>query len=434
MSFLEQVSKRINELDFVESYGMVTKVQRDSVRVFVPGVQVGSLVKAEGRNGNALLEVVSLDANGHVAMPLDDLQGIQLGDRVVAHESQATVPVGRELLGRVIDSMCVPIDFKGSLFLPASISLKGEYLNPMSRSIIREPIDLGVRSINACLSCGRGQRAGIFAGSGVGKSVLLGMMARYTSADVVVVGLIGERGKELKEFIENELGEEGMRKSVVVVETADKSPVRRARGAYVATAIAEHFRKQGKQVLLLMDSLTRFAMALREIGMASGEPPTSKGYTASVFRGISQLVERAGNFGNEGSITGLYTVLVEGDDLEDPVADSARSLLDGHIVLSRKIANRGQYPAIDLLQSVSRVMDQVIEKEQSEKARKLKQIISKYQENEDAIALGLYSKGSDFQVDEAIERYPNIMNFLNQAREERASFYDSKSSLVELLK
>jgi flagellum-specific ATP synthase len=304
----------------------------------------------------------------------------------------------------------------------------------MDRTIIREPLDLGIRSVNACLSCGRGQRAGIFAGSGVGKSVLLGMMARYTSADVVVVGLIGERGKEVREFIEHDLGEEGRRKSVIVVETAEKSPIRRARGAYVSTAIAEYFRKQGKQVLLLMDSLTRFAMAQREIGMAAGEPPTSKGYTPSVFSGISRLVERAGNFGPQGSITGLYTVLVEGDDLEDPVADSARSLLDGHLVLSRRIANKGQYPAIDVLQSVSRVMDQVTEKSHSQEARRLKQILSRYQDNEDAINLGLYIRGSDLAIDEAIEKEPQIREFLMQSREESASFYESKTKLHELLK
>lgn len=431
---LEQALKKIQELELADPYGLITQVRRDSVRVFIPGVQVGSIVMAQGKAKDVFLEIVSLDSEGHIAMPLDDLSGIQLGDRVMAFENQASVPVGKELLGRVVDSLCRPIDFGEKLNLPRKIPLQGENLNPMAREIIREPIDLGIRSINACLSCGRGQRAGIFAGSGVGKSVLLGMMARYTSADVVVVGLIGERGKELKEFIENDLGPEGMKKSVVVVETADKSPVRRARGAYVATAIAEDFRKQGKSVLLLMDSLTRFAMALREIGMSAGEPPTSKGYTPSVFHGISQLVERAGNFGSAGSITGLYTVLVEGDDLEDPVADSARSLLDGHIVLSRKLANKGQYPAIDVLQSVSRVMDQVIDEDQIKNARKLKQVLSRYQENEDAISLGLYTKGSDFLVDEAIDRYPQITKFLSQSRNERATFFDAKTSIAELLK
>ncbi|NDD03803.1 MAG: FliI/YscN family ATPase, partial [Proteobacteria bacterium] len=429
---LEQFCKQIRDESFVTFCGRVTKVRRDSVRVFVPNAKVGSVVMVQGRQKEIPLEIVSLDPEGHVAMPLDELNSVQLGDLVTLREEQAVIPVGKELLGQVVDSLCRPLETNRKLNLPDSISLYGEYLNPMDRTIIREPIDLGVRTINALLTCGLGQRAGIFAGSGVGKSVLLGMMARFTSADVVVVGLIGERGKEVREFIEHELGEEGRKKSVTVVETAEKSPVRRVRGAYVSTAIAEYFRKQGLQVLLLMDSLTRFAMAQREIGMAAGEPPTSKGYTPSVFSGISRLVERAGNFGAEGSITGLYTVLVEGDDLEDPVADSARSILDGHLVLSRKIANKGQYPAIDILQSVSRVMDQVTEKTHSTSARRVKQILARFQDNEDAINLGLYNRGSDQTIDEAIEKEPIILDFLKQGRDEHSSFFDSKSKLLEI--
>lgn len=434
MMSLEAICKGIRNEPFLQYCGRVTKVRRDSVRVFIPNAKVGSMCIAHSKHGQIPLEIVSLDPNGHTAMPLDDLSNLQLGDLVTLEDEQAVIPVGPQLLGQVVDSMCISLDTQEALNLREQIPLYGSYLNPMQRSIIREPLDLGIRSVNACLSCGRGQRAGIFAGSGVGKSVLLGMMARYTSADVVVVGLIGERGKEVREFIEHDLGEEGRRKSVIVVETAEKSPIRRARGAYVSTAIAEYFRKQGKQVLLLMDSLTRFAMAQREIGMAAGEPPTSKGYTPSVFSGISRLVERAGNFGDEGSITGLYTVLVEGDDMEDPVADSARSLLDGHLVLSRKIANKGQYPAIDVLQSVSRVMDQVTEKSHSQEARRLKQILSRYQDNEDAINLGLYARGSDLSIDEAIEKEPQIREFLMQGREESSSFYESKTKLHELLK
>jgi flagellum-specific ATP synthase len=432
--FLENFCDKVQSASFTQYCGRVSKVRRDSVRVFIPHAKVGSICYAKNGRSRISLEIVGLDPNGHTAMPLDELSQLQLGDLVVLEEEEAMVPVGNGLLGQVVDSMCIPLESQKPLNLPDKISLYGESLNPMSRTIIREPIDLGIRSINALLTCGRGQRAGIFAGSGVGKSVLLGMMARYTSADVVVVGLIGERGKEVREFIEHDLGEEGRKKSVVVVETAEKSPVRRARGAYVSTAIAEYFRKQGKQVLLLMDSLTRFAMAQREIGMAAGEPPTSKGYTPSVFSNISRLVERAGNFGAQGSITGLYTVLVEGDDLEDPVADSARSLLDGHLVLSRRIANKGQYPAIDILQSVSRVMDQVSQKDHIESARKVKQILSRYQENEDAINLGLYNRGSDFLIDEAIEKVPQVLDFLRQTRDDRASFFESKNKLLELVK
>lgn len=431
---LSTLCRQIQQEPFVSFCGQIQRVRRDSVRVYIPNAKVGSMCFAHGRHRDVPMEIVSLDPEGHVAMPLDDLSDVQLGDRVTLHEEQAVIPVGDALLGQVVDSLCQPLEPGVKLDLKDQISLYGEYLNPMDRSIIREPIDLGIRSVNSCLTCGLGQRVGIFAGSGVGKSVLLGMMARFTSADVVVVGLIGERGKEVKEFIEHELGEEGRKKSVVVVETAEKSPIRRVRGAYVSTAIAEYFRKKGLKVLLLMDSLTRFAMAQREIGMAAGEPPTSKGYTPSVFAGISRLVERAGNFGNAGSITGLYTVLVEGDDLEDPVADSARAILDGHLVLSRRIANKGQYPAIDVLQSVSRVMDQVTEKTHSQASRRLKQILSRYQENEDAINLGLYVRGSDLSIDEAIEKEPQILDFLRQGRDERATFFDSKSTLLDLAK
>jgi len=431
---LENLCERIQSESFVQYCGRVSKVKRDSVRVYIPNAKVGSICVAQGKQKRIPLEIVGLDPAGHTAMPLDELSALQLGDLVTLEDEQAAIPVGEDLLGKVVDSMCIPLDFAGGLKLTDRISLYGDSLNPMDREIIREPIDLGIRSINSLLTCGRGQRAGIFAGSGVGKSVLLGMMARYTSADVVVVGLIGERGKEVREFLENDLGEEGRRKSVVVVETADKSPIRRSRGAFVSTAIAEYFRKQGKQVLLLMDSLTRFAMAQREIGMSAGEPPTSKGYTPSVFANISRLVERAGNFGSQGSITGLYTVLVEGDDLEDPISDSARSLLDGHLVLSRKIANKGQYPAIDILQSVSRVMDQVTEKDHVLASRKIKQILARYQDNEDAINLGLYNRGSDALIDEAIEKQELIAEFLRQTREERASFYESKNKLLELMK
>lgn len=417
---------------FVKFYGRVQKVRRDSVRTYIPHAKVGSICEIASSQGNIPIEIVSLDPDGHVAMPLDDLGPIQLGDRVTLSEESATVPVGDALLGQVVDSMCRPYEGNFSLPLFERASLYGISSNPMERALIREPLDLGVRSINSCLTCGKGQRQGIFAGSGVGKSVLMGMMARYTAADVVVIGLIGERGREVKEFLENELGAEGRRKSVVVVETADKSPVRRARGAFVATSIAEYFRSKGKHVLLLMDSLTRFAMAQREIGIAAGEPPTTKGYTPSVFSSMSKLLERAGNWGANGTITGLYTVLVEGDDLEDPVADNARAILDGHIVLSRKLANRGHYPAIDILTSISRVMDQVVDKRQLKAARTLKELLARYQENEDAIQYGMYVRGSDLNIDECIEKEPVIARFLQQERDERAVFDDSVGGLESL--
>jgi flagellum-specific ATP synthase len=417
---------------FVDFYGQVLRLRRDSVRVFLPNVKVGSILHAETATGPVPLEVVSLDPEGHVAMPLDDLGNVQLGDGVRLVEERSSIRVGPALLGQVVDSLCHSYE-SGALTLNERVPLYGAELNPMSRKLISEPLDLGIRAINGCLTCGKGQRQGIFAGSGVGKSVLLGMMARFTEADVVVIGLIGERGREVREFIERELGEAGRKKSVVVVETADKSPVRRVRGAFVATAVAEYFRNQGAHVLLLVDSLTRFAMAQREIGMAAGEPPTSKGYTPSVFNLLSRLVERAGNWGTDGTITGLYTVLVEGDDLEDPIADASRAILDGHIVLARKLANKGHYPAVDLLTSVSRVMDQVVSKEQMAAARNLKELLGIYQENEDAIHYGMYIRGSDTAIDRSIELEPMIRKFAQQSRDERVSFADSHTGLEAMV-
>lgn len=430
---LERAQKAINETEFVRYYGKVTRVRKDSIRVMIPNVRVGTLCWVQTSDGKVPIEIVSLDPEGHVAMPLDELGTVQLGDRVEIGEAMATIPAGNGLLGQVVDSMCRPYENGLDLRLSEKIPLYGESLNPLKRELISQPLDLGVGAINACLTTGKGQRTGIFAGSGVGKSVLLGMMARYTEADVVVIGLIGERGREVREFIERELGAEGMKKSVVVVETADKSPVRRVRGAFVAAALAEYYRKQGLNVLLLMDSLTRFAMAQREIGMAAGEPPTTKGYTPSVFNSLNRLVERAGNWGEKGSITGLYTVLVEGDDLEDPVADNARAILDGHIVLSRRIANRGHYPAIDVLTSVSRVMDQVVDKEHSKAARNLKELMARYIENEDSINYGMYIRGSDPKIDDCIEKQPSILDFLKQNRDTKIDMANSREKLLSCI-
>lgn len=432
MNFEKMVADLQQEV-FLRYYGRVQKVRRDAIRTFIPHARVGSICQVMTDQGAVPLEIVSLDPEGHVAMPLDDLGGVRLNDQVTLFEESATVPVGENLLGQVVDSMCRSYDTKSELYLRDRWPIYGVTSNPMERELITTPLDLGVRSINACLSCGQGQRQGIFAGSGVGKSVLLGMMARYTAADVVVIGLIGERGREVKEFIERELGPEGRKKSVVVVETSDKSSIRRARGAFVSTAVAEYFRSRGANVLLLMDSLTRFAMAQREIGIAAGEPPTTKGYTPSVFTNMSKLLERAGNWGSAGAITGLYTVLVEGDDLEDPVADNARAILDGHIVLSRKIANRGQYPAVDVLSSISRVMDQIVPKEQVRAARKLKEILARYQENEDAIHYGMYVRGSDLSIDECIDKEPQIIQFLRQDRDDRAGFSVAAGELSALM-
>jgi len=430
VSFAE-LCRRLEHEPFLAHYGKVKLVRRDSVRVFIPDVGVGTLCAIETRTGRVGVEIVALDPSGHVAMPLDDLSGVQLGDRVFVVESLPKIPVGEALLGRVVDSLGRP--YEGApLRLAERASLVGENLNPLERSVIREPMDLGVRALNACLTCGRGQRQGIFAGSGIGKSVLLGMIARHTAADVVVIGLLGERGREVGEFLEQELGPEGRKKAVVVVETADKSPVRRVRGAFAATAIAEYFRKRGAHVILLVDSLTRFAMAAREIGMATGESPTSKGYTPSVFGQLARVLERAGNWNERGSITGLYTVLVEGDDHEDPIADAARSMLDGHVVLSRKLANAGCFPAIDLLASVSRVMPQVVTSGHARRARRAREVMARFRDNEDAIHYGLYSRGTDPGIDEAIDLEPRIMGLLRQERGVKSALSEAVARLKEI--
>ncbi len=429
---LENVCDSIRNEPFAQFFGEVQRVSRDSVRLNMPGARVGSLCLIQGASGPIAVEIVGLHPEGHVAMPLDDLNGVQLGDRVLLAEETGYIPVGPGLLGAVVDSTLRSYEARPLENMNDRVPLYGVPLNPMEREPITKPLDLGVRAINSFLTCGEGQRLGIFAGSGVGKSVLLGMLARHTSADVVVLALIGERGRELKDFLERELSPDARQKMVVVAETADTSPVRRVRGAYAATAIAEYFRRRGNSVLLLMDSVTRFAMAQREIGSSAGEAPTSKGYPASVFSSLAKLVERAGNWGSAGSITGLYTVLVEGDDLEDPVADAARAILDGHIVLSRKLANRGHYPSIDILGSISRVMDPVVSVAHRKAARHLKELLARYRENEDAIQYQMYNRGSDPEIDECIEMYPKINAFLKQDREDVARFSASESELLEL--
>jgi flagellum-specific ATP synthase len=338
--------------------------------------------------------------------------------------------VGFGLLGRVVDGSGRPLDDKGSIKTDAKVSLTGVPMNPLNRNPIREPLDVGIRAINAVLSVGRGQRMGLFAGTGVGKSVLLGMMTKYTSADVVVVGLIGERGREVKEFVQKILGEDGLKKAVVVATPADYSPLMRANGAMLATSIAEYFRSQGLDVLLLMDSLTRFAQAHREIALAIDEPPATKGYPPSVFAKLPALVERAGNADvGGGSITAFYTVLAEGDDTNDPIADAARGVLDGHIVLSRTLAESGHYPAIDIEASVSRVMPDIATERHVKLANDLRRLYSLYQQNRDLINVGAYQKGTDSRIDLAIEKQPEILQFLQQSMSEAV---DIEQSLIDL--
>jgi len=379
-------------------------------------------------------EVVGFGAERLYLMPTGDLQGLRSGARVVPRARAGQAAVGRRLLGRIIDGAGRPLDGRGPIEAEAHVRLAGTTTNPLLRMPITQPLDVGVRAINGLLSVGRGQRIGLFAGSGVGKSVLLGMMARYTAADVTVVGLVGERGREVKEFVERILGPDGLARAVVVATPADHPPLMRLHGAWLATSIAEHFRDQGANVLLLMDSLTRFAQAQREIGLAIGEAPATKGYPPSVFARLPQLVERAGNgIGGGGSITAFYTVLVEGDDQADPIADSARAILDGHIVLARRIADAGRFPAVDVEASVSRVMHEIVGTPHLELARRFRRVVAAYEAHRDLIAIGAYQRGSDPRVDEAIALWPRIEQYLQQDMRQRFTFDESVASLQAVL-
>ncbi len=379
-------------------------------------------------------EVVGFSGDRVFLMPTGETHGLEPGCRVVPLGKASLASVGFSLLGRVIDGAGRPLDSKGPLKTEAKISLTGVQINPLSRKPIREPLDVGVRAINSILCVGRGQRMGLFAGTGVGKSVLLGMMTKFTTADVVIVGLIGERGREVNEFVQKILGVEGMQRAVVVATPADYPPLMRAHGALLSTSIAEFFRDQGLDVLLLMDSLTRYAQAHREIALAIDEPPATKGYPPSVFAKLPHLVERAGN-GDEGSgsITAFYTVLTEGDDNNDPIADAARGVLDGHIVLSRSLAESGHFPAIDIEASISRVMPDIVDTRHMQMARELRRMYSLYQQNKDLISVGAYQRGSDPRIDQAIARYPAIQDFLQQNMNEAVDIDRSLRELEQLL-
>jgi flagellum-specific ATP synthase len=373
-------------------------------------------------------EVVGFREGKTLLMPLGDLRGVGIGSRILSRRKTVDAIVGEGLLGRVIDGLGNPMDGKGPIQCTESIPIYKDTVNPMKKKRIHEPLDLGLRAMNGLLTCGKGQRIGIFAGSGVGKSVLLGMIARHTEASINVIGLIGERGREVREFIERDLGD-GLKRSVVVVATSDQPPLIRVRGAFLTIAIAEYFRDRGEDVLLLMDSLTRFSMAQREVGLAIGEPPTSKGYTPSVFSLLTKLLERAGNGESDGTMTGIYTVLVEGDDLDDPIADSARSILDGHIVLSRKLADQNHYPPIDVLRSISRLMKDISPKEQIEYAGRIMEIMSEYERAEDLINIGAYTPGNNQRIDYAISMIDKVKTFLAQGIDDRATIEETQNSM-----
>src|SRR5688572_12516370 len=396
---------------------------------------LGSRCRVETQGGVWVdAEVVGFSGERTYLMPSAELHGLLPNARVVPSRRRGGVEVGEGLLGRVIDSDGVPLDGRGPIRAEGTVSLSGAAINPLVREPITQSLDVGVRAINALLPIGRGQRIGLFAGSGVGKSTLLGMMTRYTAADIIVVGLIGERGREVRDFVESTLGEEGLQRSVVVAAPADRPPLARLHGALRATAIAEYYRDQGLHVLLLMDSLTRFAHAQREIGLSVGEPPTTRGYPPSVFARLPALVERAGNGADgRGSITAFYTVLTEGDDQQEPIADAARAILDGHIVLSRRIADGGQYPAIDVEVSVSRVMQDITDAPWRERIRKLKRLMAAHSAQRDLIAIGAYQRGSDPVVDEAVTRWPAIQAFLGQDVTEAANVESSRAALDRLL-
>jgi len=413
--------------------GKLTRVVGLTLEAVGCRAAIGSLCAVETENGLMDAEVVGFDEDKLFLMPSEQINGIIPGAKVIPLNAEQGIPVGMELLGRVLDGVGKPIDGKGDIITSQTTSFTAQRINPLSRKQISQPLDVGVKAINAMLTVGQGQRMGLFAGSGVGKSVLLGMMTRGSTADVVVVGLIGERGREVKEFIEEILGEEGRARSVVVAAPADASPLMRLKGCETALALAEYFRDQGLNVLLLMDSLTRFAQAQREIALAVGEPPATKGYPPSVFAKLPQLVERAGNGNDEqGSITAFFTVLTEGDDLQDPIADASRAILDGHIVLSRDLTDAGHYPAIDIEKSISRVMPMVTSEFHQTAARAFKQVYSTYQSNKDLVAIGAYNQGADARIDRAIRLKPAMDQFLQQGMKEVTPFSQCEEMLTAI--
>ncbi|MEA3406334.1 MAG: flagellar protein export ATPase FliI [Pseudomonadota bacterium] len=428
---LDQLSSQLTLPSSLIVTGRLVRMVGMTLEVVGTFAPVGSRCQVQSTQGEPIeAEVVGFHDDRLFLMPIGDTQGLSPNAKVTPIPGGVKVKIGSSMLGRIVDGSGQALDGKGPIDTEVEVLLSGRRINPLQRAPIEEPIDVGIKAINGLLTLGRGQRVGLMAGTGVGKSVLLGMMTRYTDADVVVVGLVGERGREVNDFVRNNLGEEGLRRAVVVATPADDPPLMRLHGAMLATAIAEHFRDQGLHVLLLMDSLTRFAQAQREIALAVGEPPASKGYPPSVFSKLPQLVERAGNGQvGAGSITAIYTVLAEGDDQSDPVVDSARGVLDGHIVLSRAIADSGRYPAIDVEASISRVMVDVVSKHQIDEARKFKQMYATYQQNQDLINVGAYRKGSDANIDRAIAKYPSLNNYLSQQIEESFSVSQSIKQL-----
>ncbi|MDQ7837247.1 MAG: flagellar protein export ATPase FliI [Thermodesulfobacteriota bacterium] len=424
----------VEEAKTISVQGVVTQVIGMVIEGRGPGMAVGGICEIDLKNNGSSIpaEVVGFRNDRVLLMPLGEMRGIEPGSRIRLKQQSPNIKTGQKLLGRVIDGLGNQIDQKDRIEYETDYPLYAEPLNPLLRERISEPVDVGIRAINGLITIGKGQRIGIMSGSGVGKSVLMGMIARHTAADISVIALIGERGREVREFIERDLGEAGLRRSVVVVATSDQPPLIRMRGAYLATAIAEYFRDKGKDVILMMDSITRFAMSYREVGLAIGEPPTSRGYTPSVFAQLPKLLERAGTKRGGGSITGIYTVLVEGDDMNEPIADASRSIIDGHIVLSRDLAHENHYPAIDVLGSISRVMRDITGENQRKNTKKLINILATYRKAEDLINIGAYVKGSNPKIDYAVKMIDKVNAYLQQEVEERVSYGESAAQLAAL--
>lgn len=432
----QAVYEEIETMDTYKRYGKVTRVIGLMIESKGPESSIGDVcyIHVDGKRKKPIAaEVVGFREENVLLMPFSALHDISPGCIVEATGKPLQVKAGWELVGKVLDSLGQPLD---QTKLPkglATISIENSPPNPLTRPTISEPISVGVRMIDSLLTVGKGQRVGIFAGSGVGKSTLMGMIARNTDADINVIALIGERGREVREFIERDLGPDGLRRSIVVVATSDQPALMRIKGAYTATAIAEYFRDRGMNVMFMMDSITRVAMAQREVGLAIGEPPTTKGYTPSVFALLPKLLERTGT-NEKGTITAFYTVLVDGDDMNEPIADTVRGILDGHLVLDRHLANRGQYPAINVLKSVSRIMNNIVSKEHRSAADKLRELLSTYINSEDLINIGAYKRGTSKEIDEAIRFYPKIISFLKQDIDESFSINESTEMLFELTK
>ncbi len=435
LAYINEISDQLNELHSVpKRFGKVSSVIGTVIEATGLDASVGELHTIHTHSGtNIQAEVVGLKKDVSLLMPLDRVEGIKSGCLVESKPRSMSINIGKSLLGRVIDANGKPIDEKGPISQSRSYPVHNDPPGPLKRKNIDEMLFTGVRSIDGFISLGKGQRMGIFAGSGVGKSTLMGMIARHSSADVNVIALIGERGREVKEFIDDVLGDEGLARSVIVATTSDKAAMSRVKAAYTATAVAEYFRDEGNDVLLMMDSVTRVAMAQREIGLASGEPPTTKGYTPSVFAMLPKLLERAGRT-PKGSITGLYTVLVDNDDMNEPIADATRAILDGHIVLSRDLAHKNHYPAVNVLASVSRIMDSIVDPEKSEISKQARELLATYDEAEDLISIGAYNKGSNPKIDRAVEKIDALNDFLTQGMNESDFETDIWKALTKIVK